>query len=76
MELKSVLESKFDNIVISGFVGREGSYEVSINGALVFSKLTTYGFPYDADIEKAIAAAQSNEEVATISNSQSPCIIL
>ncbi|XP_078492701.1 migration and invasion enhancer 1 [Ciona intestinalis] len=76
MDLKNDLESGCPNAVVSGFVGREGSFEVSINGKQIFSKLETFGFPYPNDLIEAMKTAQNGEEVAAINNSQSPCTIL
>lgn len=76
MDLKDEIESSCSNVEVSGFEGRSGSYEVSVNGTVVFSKLKTYGFPNDTDIIEAVKKAQSGETVSEIQDSQSPCIIL
>ncbi|KYO21150.1 hypothetical protein Y1Q_0001438 [Alligator mississippiensis] len=34
--------------------GRRGSFEVKINGKLIFSKIETSGFPFPEDIVEAI----------------------
>ncbi|XP_077970811.1 migration and invasion enhancer 1-like [Styela clava] len=75
-ELKSEIQSSCSGLDISGFEGREGSFEVSVNEELVFSKLKTYGFPYSKDIIEAVKKAQMGEKVSEVTNSQSPCNIL
>uniref|UniRef100_A0A672N7X1 Migration and invasion enhancer 1 n=1 Tax=Sinocyclocheilus grahami TaxID=75366 RepID=A0A672N7X1_SINGR len=51
-ELKQVVTAEFTDADVSGFVGRQGSFEIEINGQLIFSKLETSGFPYEDDVSK------------------------
>jgi len=76
IDLKNEIESNASNVDVTGFEGRQGSFEVSINNKVVFSKLATYGFPYPNDIIQAVNSSEKGEDVDNITNSQSPCIIL
>ncbi|MBN3271582.1 MIEN1 protein, partial [Polyodon spathula] len=58
--------AEFSDADVSGTVGRSGSFEIEINGQLVFSKLETSGFPYEDDVSISTAVEflleYSNEE--------------
>uniref|UniRef100_A0A3B5QJX0 Selenoprotein W, 2b n=1 Tax=Xiphophorus maculatus TaxID=8083 RepID=A0A3B5QJX0_XIPMA len=71
-----VAKSEFPDADVSGFVGRTGSFEIVINGQLVFSKLETGGFPYEDDIINAVQAANDGKPVQKITKSRPPCVIL
>ncbi|KAK1799363.1 hypothetical protein P4O66_007605 [Electrophorus voltai] len=53
-----------------------GSFEIEINGQLIFSKLETSGFPYEDDVMDAIQKANDGQPVQKITKSQPPCVIL
>jgi len=76
IDLKGEIESNCSNVEVTGFEGRQGSFEVSINSKTVFSKLATYGFPYPNDIIKAVETCEKGEEVDNITSSQPTCTIL
>lgn len=76
LDLKASLEKQCENIEVSGFEGRSGSFEVSVGEKVVFSKLATYGFPYEKDIVDAIESSRKGEEPQVIENSQMTCSIL
>uniref|UniRef100_A0A8C2APT7 Migration and invasion enhancer 1 n=2 Tax=Cyprinus carpio TaxID=7962 RepID=A0A8C2APT7_CYPCA len=75
-ELKQVVTAEFTDADVSGFVGRQGSFEIEINGQLIFSKLETSGFPYEDDIMDAIQRAYDGQPVEKITKSRPPCVIL
>uniref|UniRef100_A0A3B1J6L1 Migration and invasion enhancer 1 n=1 Tax=Astyanax mexicanus TaxID=7994 RepID=A0A3B1J6L1_ASTMX len=75
-ELKRVVVAEFPEAAVSGFVGRLGSFEIEINGQLVFSKLETSGFPYEDDVMDAIQKAHDGKPVEKITKSQPRCVIL
>ncbi|CDQ84872.1 unnamed protein product [Oncorhynchus mykiss] len=52
------------------------SFEIEINGQVVFSKLETSGFPYEDDIMDAIQKAHDGKPVEKITKSRPPCVIL
>jgi len=76
LDLKAALEKQCSDIDVSGFEGRAGSFEVSVGEKAVFSKLATYGFPYEKDIVEAIEKSRKGEEPSVIENSQMTCTIL
>ncbi|MEQ2180849.1 Migration and invasion enhancer 1, partial [Goodea atripinnis] len=60
-----------------GRVSRGGcSFEVEINGQLIFSKLETGGFPYEDDIMNAVQAAHDGKPLQKITKSRAPCVIM
>lgn len=71
-----MVTAEFTEADVSGFVGRQGSFEIEINGQLVFSKLETSGFPYEDDIMDAIQKAHDGKPVEKIVKSRPPCVIL
>lgn len=75
-ELKQIVVAEFPEAEVSGFVGRQGSFEIEINGQLVFSKLETSGFPYEDDVIEAILKAHDGKPVEKITKSRPPCVIL
>ncbi|KAG5280066.1 hypothetical protein AALO_G00084530 [Alosa alosa] len=76
MELKRVVTAEFPEAEVSGFVGRQGSFEIEINGQLIFSKMETSGFPYEDDVMDAIQKASEGKPVEKITKSRPPCVIL
>ncbi|KAF3846079.1 hypothetical protein F7725_003157 [Dissostichus mawsoni] len=52
------------------------SFEVEINGELIFSKLEQGGFPYEDDIMNAVQLAHDGKPVEKITKSRSPCVIM
>ncbi|XP_062893259.1 migration and invasion enhancer 1-like [Mobula hypostoma] len=75
-ELANNILKSFPDADVSGDVGRNGTFEIQINGRLVFSKLETKGFPYENDILSAIEKASQGTDIEKIENSRPPCIIL
>ncbi|KAF6720945.1 Migration and invasion enhancer 1 [Oryzias melastigma] len=74
-ELISTVKRKFFEAEVSGFVGRSGSFEIEINGQLIFSKLELGGFPYEQDIVYEIQNALAGKPVAKITRGR-PCVIM
>uniref|UniRef100_A0A3Q1KE61 Migration and invasion enhancer 1 n=1 Tax=Anabas testudineus TaxID=64144 RepID=A0A3Q1KE61_ANATE len=72
-ELARVVQDEFPDAEVSGFVGRRGSFEIVINGQLIFSKLETGGFPYEDDV---IQQACDGKPVQKITKSRAPCVIM
>uniref|UniRef100_A0AAY4B9X0 Migration and invasion enhancer 1 n=1 Tax=Denticeps clupeoides TaxID=299321 RepID=A0AAY4B9X0_9TELE len=75
-ELRRTVTDEFPEAEVTGFVGRQGSFEIEINGQLVFSKLETSGFPYEDDVMDAIQKAHEGKAVDKITKSRPPCVIL
>ncbi|KAJ8284336.1 hypothetical protein COCON_G00031860 [Conger conger] len=76
MELERVVCAEFTEAEVTGFVGRQGSFEIEVNGQLIFSKLETSGFPYEDDIMDAIQKAHDGKPLEKITKSRPPCVIL
>ena len=47
-------------------MGRSSSFEVVVNGNLIFSKLECQGFPYSKDVIAEIKKIQAGEKVSPI----------
>jgi len=76
-ELRYEILNAFPSALVSGKVGRSSSFEVVLNGTLIFSKLECQGFPFAKDVIAEIKKLEGGEQVAKIDNSQSPgCSIL
>uniref|UniRef100_A0A669DD21 Selenoprotein W, 2b n=1 Tax=Oreochromis niloticus TaxID=8128 RepID=A0A669DD21_ORENI len=61
---------------ISAALGIIGSFEIEINGQLVFSKLESGGFPYEDDVMNAIQNAYDGKPLQKITKSRAPCVIM
>uniref|UniRef100_A0A3Q3D4G6 Migration and invasion enhancer 1 n=1 Tax=Hippocampus comes TaxID=109280 RepID=A0A3Q3D4G6_HIPCM len=75
-ELARVVKGEFPDADVSGFVGRKASFEIEINGQLVFSKLELGGFPYEDDVMEVIQKAHEGKPLTKITKSQAPCVIM
>uniref|UniRef100_A0A8C5ND11 Migration and invasion enhancer 1 n=1 Tax=Gouania willdenowi TaxID=441366 RepID=A0A8C5ND11_GOUWI len=75
-ELARVVKNEFPHADVSGFVGRQGNFEIEINGQLIFSKLETGGFPYEDDVMNAVQNAVDGKPVEKITKSRAPCVIM
>jgi len=75
-ELARVVTEEFPDAEVSGFVGRSGSFEIELNGQLIFSKIETSGFPYEDDIMDAVQKAHDGKPVEKITKSRMPCVIM
>uniref|UniRef100_A0A8D3AKZ2 Migration and invasion enhancer 1 n=1 Tax=Scophthalmus maximus TaxID=52904 RepID=A0A8D3AKZ2_SCOMX len=76
LDLAQVVKGEFPDADVSGFMGRRGSFEIVIDGQLVFSKLETSGFPYEDDIMAAVQNAHDGKPVQKITKSRPPCVIM
>lgn len=75
-ELYRVVKGEFPDADVAGFVGRSGSFEIQINGQLIFSKLELGGFPQEDDILDTIQNAFDGKPVVKITRSRAPCVIM
>lgn len=66
IELQALIKSEFPDVQVSGFVGGLGSYEVSINENLIYSKIQTQKFPNVEHVLDAIMKACKGEEILPI----------
>lgn len=62
-ELQALIKGEFPNVHVSGFVGRLGSYEVSINDTLIYSKIETQTFPNVKHVMNAIMNASEGKDI-------------
>uniref|UniRef100_A0A3Q3EVN8 Selenoprotein W, 2a n=1 Tax=Labrus bergylta TaxID=56723 RepID=A0A3Q3EVN8_9LABR len=53
-----------------------GSFEIEVNGQLIFSKLELGGFPHEDDIRNALEDACAGKPVQKITKSKAPCTIM
>lgn len=71
-----MVKGEFPEADVSGFVGRSSSFEIEVNGQLIFSKLETSGFPYEDDIMDAIRDAEEGKPLRKVTKSRPPCVIM
>ncbi|XP_043529905.1 migration and invasion enhancer 1-like [Chiloscyllium plagiosum] len=66
LTLADEIREQVPGVHVTGFIGQTGSFEVSINNKLVFSKLESNGFPYHKDIIEAVKLAKQGATVEKI----------
>ena len=59
-----------------GKVGRRGSFEVTLNGEIIHSKLETGGFPDRHEVLEIIKDVSSGGEPRKVLRSAKTCVIL
>ena len=62
--------------VVTGKIGRRTSFEVVVNGKLIFSKLQSGGFPERREIISIVKDASGGAEPRKSTKSHSTCVIL
>ncbi|CAK9293309.1 unnamed protein product [Gordionus sp. m RMFG-2023] len=67
-ELKKYINEHFPDLIVIGKEGMPGSFEVKINGKLIFSKFMTGGFPNHEDIINEIETLISGGNPKLINN--------
>ncbi|KAI1896405.1 hypothetical protein AGOR_G00094440 [Albula goreensis] len=72
----NIVEDEATSPAIRSSRAWQGSFEIEVNGQLIFSKLETSGFPYEDDIMDAIQKAHDGKPVEKITKSRPPCVIL
>ncbi|TKS92274.1 Band 3 anion exchange protein [Collichthys lucidus] len=79
-----IIKGRVHKVIFLNFIG---SFEIEINGQLIFSKLETSGFPYEDDVSKqnrfelmmilnAVQSAEDGKPVQKITKSRAPCVIM
>ncbi|XP_073217612.1 migration and invasion enhancer 1-like [Lepidochelys kempii] len=74
-ELAKKIKEQVPDAEISGEVGRKGSFEVKINGKLIFSKIETSGFPFSEDIVEAVKKIKAGGSCEKIIRNKKICIL-
>uniref|UniRef100_A0A673VL54 Selenoprotein W, 2a n=1 Tax=Salmo trutta TaxID=8032 RepID=A0A673VL54_SALTR len=78
-KLQQAVAVEFPEAEVSGFcdaVVSAGSFELEINGELVFSKLETGGFPMEKDVRDALQNTYDGKQVEKWTRNRPPCVIL
>jgi len=57
-------------------VGRSTSFEVTVNGEVIWSKLTSGGFPNEDEVVEQVINAEKGEKMGTVTAAKSSCTIL
>uniref|UniRef100_A0A1I8IQD8 Selenoprotein W n=1 Tax=Macrostomum lignano TaxID=282301 RepID=A0A1I8IQD8_9PLAT len=68
----AILSACPSGVQISGHDGRRGSFEVTINGQLIFSKLKLHGFPDENQVVEQVKRATNGDNPNVLEDSQSP----
>ncbi|XP_037647767.1 migration and invasion enhancer 1-like [Sebastes umbrosus] len=74
-ELARVVKAEFPEADVSGSVGRQDSFEITINGQLVFSKKELGEFPNEDAVMKQIQNAADGKRMEKIPVDP-PCVIM
>jgi len=61
---------------VTGATGRRTSFEVTVNGKLIFSKLTKGGFPNFSEVVKSVDGVAHGQEPTDCVEVKKECIIL
>jgi len=75
-ELAQQIKAKVPQADVTGFVGRQSSFEVIINDKLAFSKLDRGGFPDFQEMVEMVSRVESGGQMGIIEKTQSSCTIL
>lgn len=75
-QLKEAIKAETASAAVNCVAGRQGSFEVSINGQLMYSKLKQKTFPEADDVIRNVGHAARNEKLDTVRPSKEECIIL
>lgn len=71
-----MVKRKFPDADVSGTVGRQSSFEIEVNGQLIFSKLETSGFPNEDDVMAEVQNAHDGKAMQKITKSRPACVIM
>ncbi|XP_074512420.1 migration and invasion enhancer 1-like [Sebastes fasciatus] len=74
-ELARVVKAEFPEADVSGSVGRQDSFEITINGQLVFSKKEIGEFPNEDAVMEQIQNAADGKPMQKI-DIAGPCVIM
>ncbi|KXJ27148.1 Migration and invasion enhancer 1 [Exaiptasia diaphana] len=75
-ELADTIKQECPEAIVDGKTGRTGSFEVSVNGREIFSKLKKGGMPEFDEIVDCVKAAGRGEEKQAENVQPSSCVIL
>ncbi|XP_046982839.1 migration and invasion enhancer 1 [Schistocerca americana] len=76
-ELSDKIRESVPSANVTGKEGRTGSFEVSVNGQLIYSKLRTMAFPDFQNVTDIVNDAAAGREIKSVDKQQPiNCIIL
>ena len=75
-ELARTIKSSLPDAECVGNVGRNTSFEVVVDGTLIYSKLKTGKFPTYEDVVKAIEATKAGQPIPPIGEQAGMCSIM
>ncbi|XP_019622189.1 PREDICTED: migration and invasion enhancer 1-like [Branchiostoma belcheri] len=76
-ELANHIKAAVPDAEVMGVVGRSSSFEITVDGQLLFSKLESGGFPEEKEILEALSNYKEGDKVEQVTNIQFPgCTIL
>lgn len=77
MELAEAIRRQVPHAAVSGVVGRRSCFEVTVNGTLIHSKLSTMGFPNNEQVAKIVGDVAAGSEPTQVTEvEKSTCTIL
>lgn len=77
MELADNIKASVPEADVSGHVGRTSSFEVTINGKLVYSKLSEGAFPVFKEIVQVVHECSEGKEPREVTEKEpNSCILM
>ncbi|XP_043289998.1 migration and invasion enhancer 1 [Venturia canescens] len=70
LEMAKLIKDRVPTAEIYGAPGRQASFEVQVNGELVYSKLQTMAFPNFSDVCELAAEVQDGKPIREIKQQQ------
>ncbi|XP_052218220.1 migration and invasion enhancer 1-like [Dreissena polymorpha] len=64
--IRLAIEDNFRSVNIKEFIGRIDSFELFVNGKIVYSRIMQGGYPYEEEVLDAIWRAQHGKEIYQI----------
>ncbi|KAI8500607.1 hypothetical protein Bbelb_214250 [Branchiostoma belcheri] len=71
-ELANHIKAAVPDAEVMGVVGRSSSFEITVDGQLLFSKLESGGFPEEKEILEALSNYKEGDKVEQVTNIQFP----
>lgn len=62
-DIRMAIEDNFPDVKVTEFTGRIDSFEVFINGRLLYSRIMQGGYPYEEEVLDAVYRARQGKEI-------------
>jgi len=75
-ELARVIRAKVPQADVRGAVGRSTSFEVSVDGTVIHSKIHTMSFPDFEEVADIVSGVESGNDVRKVAKTDVDCTIM